>query len=47
MAEPGRKSVDQTVYGLASVNLWFILLTLHVNEVNIEHAPLSWFTPAM
>jgi hypothetical protein len=33
IAEPGRKYVDQTVYGLASVNVWFILQTLHVNEV--------------
>jgi hypothetical protein len=32
-AWPEVRHVYQTVYGLASVNVWFILLTLHVNEV--------------
>jgi hypothetical protein len=35
IAEPCRKSVNPTVYGLASVN-FCILLTLHVNEVKLR-----------
>jgi hypothetical protein len=30
---PEVRHIDQTVYDLASVYVWFILLTLHVNEV--------------
>jgi hypothetical protein len=34
------RHVDQTVYGLASVNVWFILRTPDVNEVkHRERAP--------
>jgi hypothetical protein len=35
-ALPEVRHVDPTVYGLASVNFCFILLTLHVNEVKIR-----------
>jgi hypothetical protein len=38
IAENCRRHVDPTVYGLASVN-FCILLTLHVNEVELRARP--------